>query len=107
MMAIRLGAFSEIGGSFPTTFDKRVIGSGKVRLGLESCTKLTSVLSLRDTIELVHGAGDTPCSETWVRPSAPQDVKVADSALLSLTMHAAPEGLGAQACDAALLQVLF
>lgn len=117
--------YTETGGSFPATFDEQVVDSGEVRLGLASRTELTSAVALRGTLELVHGAGDAPLasgqviglhgfsfgggsySETWVRAGADLDVKVTESALLSLSMHAATEGLDAQISGAARLQVLF
>lgn len=117
--------YTETGGSFPATFDEQVVDSGEVRLGLASRTELTSAVALRGTLELVHGAGDAPLasgqviglhgfsfgggsySETWVRVGADLDVKVTESALLSLSMHAATEGLDAQISGAARLQVLF
>ncbi|NML74817.1 autotransporter domain-containing protein [Rhizobium sp. S-51] len=117
--------YTETGGSFPATFDEQVVHSGEVRLGLASRTELTSAVALRGSLELVHGAGDAPhasgqviglhgfsfgggsYSETWVRAGADLDVKVTDSALLSLSMHAATEGLDAQISGAARLQVLF
>ncbi|MHB0954027.1 MAG: autotransporter domain-containing protein [Allorhizobium sp.] len=118
-------AYTETGGSFPATFDEQVAHSREVRLGLASRTELTSALALRGSMELVHGTGDAArasgqviglygftfgggsYSETWVRAGADLDVKMSDSALLSLSIHAATEGLDAQVSGAARLQVLF
>lgn len=118
-------AYTETGGSFPATFDEQVAHSREVRMGLASRTELTSALALRGSMELVHGTGDAArasgqviglygftfgggsYSETWVRAGADLDVKMSDSALLSLSLHAATEGLDAQVSGAARLQVLF
>ncbi len=118
-------AYTETGGSFPAVFDEQVAHSREVRLGLASHTELTSSLALHGSMELVHGSGDAArasgqviglygftfgggsYSETWVRAGADLDVKITDSALLSLSMHAATEGLDAEVSGAARLQVLF
>ncbi|WP_082511296.1 MULTISPECIES: autotransporter domain-containing protein [unclassified Rhizobium] len=117
--------YTETGGSFPATFDKQVVGSGEVRLGLASRTELNSAVAVRNTLELVHGSGDAPhakgqvvglqsfsfgggsYAETWLRVGADLDVKLADRALLSLSMHAATEGLDAQISGAARFQIVF
>ncbi|MCJ7997445.1 autotransporter domain-containing protein [Rhizobium cremeum] len=117
--------YTETGGPFPSAFDKQVVTTNEIRLGLASRTELTSAVTLRGSMELVHATGDAPraqgqvvglygfdfgggsFAETWVRAGADIDLKVTENAVISLSGHAATEGLDAQISGAARFQVLF
>ncbi|NGO63795.1 autotransporter domain-containing protein [Rhizobium daejeonense] len=118
-------AYTETGGPFPSRFDEQVVTTSEIRLGLASSTELTSAITLRGSMELVHATGDASrakgqvvglygfdlgggtFAETWVRAGADIDLRVTENAVISLSGHAATEGLDAQISGAARFQVLF
>lgn len=120
-----IDGYTETGGSFPASFDGQNAQRHEGRLGLTSQLALTEAVSLSGTMELVHSAGDASKSsgrvlglhnfsfgggkqgETWARIGADVDVKVSENALVSLSLHAATEGLDAQVSGAARFQIAF
>lgn len=121
----RIDGYTESGGAFPAQFDAQSVRSGEVRLGMASYNQLTDKVGLRGTAELIYAGGDAAQAngrvlglhgfsigggsydEFWARIGADLDVRLTDSALLSLSLHAATEGLDATVSGAARLQMVF
>lgn len=120
-----IDGYTESGGAFPARFDAQSVHSAEVRVGVASYSQLTDKVGLRGTAELIYAGGDAAhasgrviglhgfsigggsYNEFWGRIGADLDVRLTDAALLSLSLHAATEGLDATISGAARLQMVF
>lgn len=117
--------YTETEGTFPARYDEQSFTRNELRLGVSARTPLTDATALTGSAELVHSFGDAAKvsgeiigvsafsvggghdTETWARLGVDLDHKLTDSAMISVSAHAATDGYDPRLSGSVRLQYAF
>lgn len=120
-----VNGYTETEGTFPARYDEQSFTRNELRLGVSARTPLTDATAVTGSAELVHSFGDAAKvsgeiigvsafsvggghdTETWARLGVDLDHKLTESAMISVSAHAATDGYDPSLSGSVRLQYAF